>query len=127
MYPQDTKPATPPAEPRCEECGCAEMVYCWHEFANGTRHVRRSCASCGKWNGFAPRQPPFTEAADQQRFDTAALDALILAEQEGIELVSDSRGIFLRPWNKASERLKRAVRQQQHLLASLLGNTARRN
>jgi uncharacterized protein (DUF3820 family) len=43
----------PPAEPVCPGCGGREMRYTWQTDSIGRRHIRRSCAACGRRCGFA--------------------------------------------------------------------------
>jgi hypothetical protein len=111
-----------PQPPSC--CGSAELRYSWHQFANGERQVRRECPRCGRSLGFAPRVKPYTDYADASASPTALLDAVQLAEEEGVRLVSDGRRVRVEPWHEASARLKALVLQQQHLLARLLGREA---
>src|SRR5206468_3705505 len=106
-------------------CGGSALRHVWSEDRQGRRQVRRECACCGTWLGFAPRVPPFTDLADAAASPTPLLDALLLADSEGIQLVSDRRSVRVEPWHKASDRLKDLIRQRQHLLAQLLGNTRR--
>jgi hypothetical protein len=43
----------PPPEPTCGQCGGVEMTYRWQEDSLGRRHIRRTCARCNRWCGFA--------------------------------------------------------------------------
>ena len=118
-------PTPPPRDPLppCPRCGSAdEPLLSWHQQRDGRRAIRRTCGRCGAWRGTAPQTSGNIAAADRAAIPTAALDALLLSEEEGVELVSDGRGILLgRNGHRASARLRDAVRQQGHLLASLLG------
>jgi hypothetical protein len=119
-------PEGPPPAPPPSCCGSSELRYTWHQFSNGTMQVRRSCPRCGRSLGFAPRQSPYTDYADASASPTALLDALLLAEAEGVELVSDGSWVGIgRGGNRASPELRDALRQQGHLLASLLGRLPR--
>lgn len=126
-------PAPPPPNPNacwrgpCRRCGCPRIGYAWHQFSNGTMQIRASCQQCGNWCGHAPRVEPFITLANAAASPTPTLDAVLLAEEEGCELVSDGAGVRIEPWGRASERLKDLVRERQHLLASLLGSHGGRN
>jgi hypothetical protein len=106
----------------CPECG-GQAVFTWQQFRSGHWHVRASCSQCDRFLGFAPKVSPFVDEADANASPTATLDAVILAEAEGVKLVSDGKGVWCEPWGKASERLLQLVRERSHLLAGLLGVT----
>jgi hypothetical protein len=109
----------------CHRCG-GPVGYRWQEIADGRRQVRASCGRCGLWLGFAPQIEPDLTEADRNASPTATLDALTLAEAEGVELVSDGHTVWCHPWGRASPTLEALVRQRGHLLAGLLGNTRNR-
>ena len=56
----------PPAQPsKCQTCGSTEgSIYQWQKFSNGTRHVRESCKTCGKYIRYAPKTEEIVAAAD---------------------------------------------------------------
>jgi hypothetical protein len=71
-------------------------------------------------------RPPYSTEADAAASETPLLDALILAEDEQVQLLSDGEHVRLGAgWDRASAALQDAVRQQGHLLASMLGRTNR--
>src|SRR6266508_761495 len=100
----------------CHRCGDRQVNYRWHEYRNGVRQVRASCARCGQQLGHAPRTSPYTDEADRHASETPTLDVLLLAEQEGVKIVSDGQQVHCEPWGKASEKLKDLVRQCGHQL-----------
>jgi hypothetical protein len=121
-------PPPPPPEPLCPRCGSADRDYRWGEDRLGRRMIRRTCRCCGTWLGFAPKIEPYTTEADANANATPTLDVLLLAEAEGVELISDGQQVRIGyGWERASMRLKNAIRQRGHLLASLLGNTTKRS
>jgi hypothetical protein len=109
----------------CPECG-GPAGYHWQQIRDGRKQVRANCQRCGGWCGYAPQREPYTTGADRNASPTATLDTVILAEAEGVGLVSDGRTVWLSPWGKASPELEALVRQQAHLLAGLLRNTRNR-
>jgi hypothetical protein len=114
-------PPAPKPPPPCSRCRGSALRLEWMEDSLGRRQVRRSCAGCGGFRGFAGQSPANVAEADGNASPTAVLDALQLAEADGCRLVSDGRGVSVEPWDRGSERLKSLVRQQQHLQAGLLG------
>lgn len=116
-------PAAKPVRP-CHRCGSLDHRYTWQEDRRGNRRIRRSCRSCGRFCEFAPMTEPFVSEANANASPAPTLDALLLAEAEGIELASDGKTVWIAgDRRKASEQLQNAVRQRGHLLASLLGKT----
>jgi hypothetical protein len=119
--PQPSKPLPP-----CPRCRGTEMRHSWQEDRTGRRLIRRECARCSGWCGFAPQTPANVAEADRNANQTPALDALVLAADENVELLSDGAQTYLgRGWDRASPQLQDAVRQCGHRLASLLGRTER--
>src|SRR5262245_6485233 len=89
-------PATNPAagwRGPCSGCGCKAIDYRWHEFSNGTKQIRASCSRCHAWLGTAPRVEPYTTEADRNASPTAVLDAVILAQEEQVALISDGYSV----------------------------------
>jgi predicted nucleic-acid-binding Zn-ribbon protein len=48
----------------CPRCGSLDFRFTWQTFANGTRHVRRTCRRCGRFGGYAAQSPENVAAAD---------------------------------------------------------------
>jgi hypothetical protein len=108
----------------CDRCKSPEVGYRWFQYRNGQRNVEAFCIDCGRKLGIAPRLSPYTDRADANASPTCTLDALLLAAEEGVTLISDGRAVTFGPgdWTQASPRLKQLVRERQSLLASLLGD-----
>jgi hypothetical protein len=53
----------------CPACGGAEVKTAWQTFADGSRHVRATCAGCGKFLRYLPHGYK-VERADPQRMKT---------------------------------------------------------
>jgi len=105
-------------------CGCGgPVVYRWQQFRDGRRQIRASCERCDRWLGFAPIREPYTGLADKVSSPTVILDALTVAQDEGVELRSDGHAVWCWPWGRASARLEQLVREKAHLLAGLIGDT----
>jgi hypothetical protein len=121
----DTTNTSPPcwAGP-CPRCG-GPATYNWQEIRDGRRQVRASCRQCGTWLGFAPQREPYIGLANAAACPTVTIDALALAEDEDVELMSDGSTVWCEPHGKASERLRQMVRERGRLLASLLGDTTK--
>jgi hypothetical protein len=117
----------PPPEPSCQRCGKVPLVYGWAQDRNGNRRIRRECSRCGAWLGVAPLVPEYIARADANASPAPVLDVLTRCEELGISLQSDgSRVDFAGDgWRKATPELRRTVKQCSHLLAGLLGKTAR--
>jgi hypothetical protein len=119
-------PETPaPRQPRpCSRCGSEAFRFSWQEDRRGGRRIRQACADCNGFISFMPVCEPFISEANASASPAAVLDALLLAEQEGVELASDGKTVWIRgDRRRASQRLQDAVRQNAHLLAGLLGRT----
>jgi hypothetical protein len=96
---------------RCEKCGrgpAACLIY-WAQLPGGVRAVVIECERCA-WVGHLPATPAYAAAADAGTSPTAVLDALTLAEQEGVRIVWREGGLGLLPCGRASARLERLVR-----------------
>ena len=39
----------------------SDMLYRWHEFANGTKHITCHCPQCGKHCGFTPKTKKYID------------------------------------------------------------------
>ncbi len=116
------------APPRpCQQCGGTTARHTWQQDRLGRKHIRRECARCGTWLGFAPRVAPFTTEADAQASPTALLDALMQLEDLGLELRSDGATVWFAPgdWRRVPPSLYALVRQCNHQLARLLGRRLR--
>ena len=50
--------------PQCPACGSGRLVYAWRRFQNGSRHIHAGCRDCGRFCGWAPRQPYYATRAD---------------------------------------------------------------
>jgi hypothetical protein len=109
----------------CQRCGCATVGDHWLEQRDGRRVVRASCPQCKASLGTAPSVEPYTTLADQAASETPTLDALTLAEEEGVKIVSDGASAWCEPWGRASERLRQLVRERGNLLARMIGDTTR--
>jgi len=105
----------------CGRCG-GSVRYEWQEFSNGTKQIRATCRACGGSCGHAPRVEPFITEANRNASPTASLTALVLAAEEGVQLLSDGKRVQPVPYDRASQRLRELVRQECHLLAGLLGD-----
>jgi hypothetical protein len=103
----------------CPRCG-GPVGYAWQQIRDSRRQVRASCQRCAGFCGYAPQREPFTTEADAAASPTATLDALVLAEQEGVEQVSDGHTVHCSPWGKVSPELEALVRQRRRLVAALL-------
>ncbi len=116
-------PAPKPVRP-CQRCGSLDTRHTWQEDRIGRRRIRRTCNRCNGFMEFAAEIEPFITEANANASATPTIDALVMAEAEGIELGSDGLTTWIAGDSRlASERLKDAVRQRGHLLASLLGRT----
>jgi hypothetical protein len=83
------------------------LIY-WAE-VSGVRVPLAECERCGSLLYLEPT-PAVTAAADAGTSTTAPLDALTLAEQEGVRIVRREGGLGLLPHGRASARLERLVR-----------------
>ena len=112
------KPLTP-----CGRCNSADAPrLTWHEQRDGRRAIRRTCERCGHWCGHAAQTPANIAEANRNASRAPILDAILLAAEENVELISDGQAVRLgRGWERASAALKDAVRQRGRLLASLIG------
>jgi hypothetical protein len=55
---------TPAAEGLvCRTCGGQRFQTCWHTFRDGSRHIRVDCASCGRFQRYAPQEQSRYEPA----------------------------------------------------------------
>jgi hypothetical protein len=116
-------PVQPPAPPpRCRRCGGLNMALYWQELAGqGTRTIRADCRRCGRFVTFVPQTEANVARADAVNKPAAMLDALTLADAEGVELVNVARRhLRICPHGKASAELERLVRQSKHLLLAML-------
>ena len=110
--------------PVCQRCGPqADVKLCWLQMRNGGRQIRRECGTCGRWLGAAPQTSENVAEANRNQLPAPALDALLLADAEGVQLVSDGQAADIAPghWRKASPALREALQQSRHLLGSMIG------
>jgi hypothetical protein len=117
-------PEPPPhVPPSCSRCrGRTEISYSWFQDALGRSRIKRRCR-CGEDLGFAPHLPEFVARADAAASPTAALDALVLAEELGVELVSDGAAVRVASgWRNVTPELRRRVGECRHQLGRLLGD-----
>jgi len=121
------RPPPPPDPGPCWRCGGLQYRCRWTEDRLGRRQVRRECANCGTWRGFAPRRAPFTDEADAAASDSAALDVLTQCEDLGLELRSDGRAADFAgaDWLRAPPELSARLRECRGQLGRLLGDTRR--
>jgi hypothetical protein len=117
--PPEQEPAPPP---RCRRCGGMEMRLYWQELAGkGARTIRADCKRCGRFTTFVPQTAANVAQADAADRPAAMLDALTLADAEGVELVNVAgRHLRICPHGKASAELERLVRESNHLLLAML-------
>lgn len=123
--------ATPPPAPvrtasaplPCQRCRVVDVRHTWQEDRLGRKRIRRTCKRCGAWMGCAPTVEPFVSEANASASPTAVLDVLLMAEAEGVRLVSDGAAADLAPgdWRRASPQLRDRLQQCRHLLGSMLG------
>lgn len=113
--PPEPGPAPRPRS-RCRRCGGYAVVATWHEQRGGRKAIRASCSACGGFRGFLPLTPENVAEADAALSPTGLLDALLLADREGVELVAAAGRVEVRPRERASPRLQELVRQSQHAL-----------
>jgi hypothetical protein len=92
------------------------MRLAWHGHRDGRRAIRSECAACGNWCGAVPLTPENMQKADAAQPAAGLLDALTLAEDEGVDLVLVGGRVEARPWQGASRKLRELVRQSQHAL-----------
>jgi hypothetical protein len=105
----------------CRRCGGVELRLYWQELANNTRLIRGDCRRCGKFISFQPQSAENVARADAAKSATGLLDLLTRAEDEGVSVVSvNGRTIHVIPPGKASPELLAMVRQNKHLLLSML-------
>jgi hypothetical protein len=57
-------PAPPPREPACPKHPNVGFLCSWKVDSLGRRHVRASCATCGRHLGFVPAVGEYAEMAD---------------------------------------------------------------
>jgi hypothetical protein len=119
-------PPPPPPRLRCPDCRSAsEPRFTWQQDRRGDKRIRAECGACQKFIAFAPLREPYTLAADALASSRPAVDALLLAEQEGIELASDEASVrfaTVQGYHAASQRLRDLlVRQANHVLGSMMG------
>jgi hypothetical protein len=117
-------PEPPPhVPPSCPRCRAATVIgYSWYEDRLGRRFIKRRCR-CGEDLGFAPHLPEFVARADAAASPTPVLDALVLAEELGIELVSDGEAVAVAcGWHRLTPELRRKLGQCRHQLARLMGD-----
>jgi hypothetical protein len=60
----EVPPAPPRKEPRCDRHPAAGFLCSWLVDAIGRRHVRATCATCGRRLGFVPATGEYAEMAD---------------------------------------------------------------
>ena len=108
----------PPPRPRppCRRCGCTAFRMTWQEQRGGTKAIRSECQRCGARCGVAPLTAENVAAANAVQPEAGLLDALVLAEEEGCELVPEGGRVEVQPWQRASRKLRELVRQSQHAL-----------
>src|SRR5581483_4224317 len=120
---REAPPAPPRRIPACRACGpAAKVTYLWSEDRAGRKYIRSECRACGRWLGAAPLTEPFTTLADAAASKAPVLDALIGADDAGVQLVSDGAAVHFAAngWHNAPPELRRAVRQCNHTLAKML-------
>lgn len=116
-------PDQPIAAPTCGRCGTATIRYRWIQDRLGRRQIRRECARCGNWMGFAPQVEPYTTEADAEAGQTPILDVVIRLEELGVTLQSDGRRAWVGAddWGRVPPDLHALIRQCAHTLASMVG------
>jgi hypothetical protein len=124
-----TPPPAPPPKPipPCGNCGDASPGRLLHgQCRNGQPYIRRECCGCGRSRGHAPLTDANRAEADKLASPTALLDALTLCEEHGVQLRSDGAAVSFESgadWARAPDQLRRAIRQANHTLATMLGKT----
>jgi hypothetical protein len=117
-------PPPPPPRIQCSDClSASEPRFIWQEDRAGRRRGAE-CQGCQRFITFAPTCPPYTTEADRRASPTPVLDALVLAEEEGIGLRSDGEAVtFATPHDRsrAPERLRDLLRKANHVLGSMMG------
>jgi hypothetical protein len=90
----------------------------------GRRFIRSECRTCCRSLGAKPLIPPYTAKADNNASPTALLDALLALEDANLGVASDGKSLTLGvDLLKASPEVRDLLRQCNHSLASMLGNT----
>jgi hypothetical protein len=118
-------PPAPPPKPLgpCPRCGGHAVLATWYELRDGRRAIRATCSACAAHRGFLPETAENVALADAARPAAPLLDALVQADQEGVELVVTGGRVEPHPYRLASLRLRDLVRQSQHsLLRHLRGD-----
>jgi hypothetical protein len=118
----------PPPAPTCKRCPGARTLARWMEDRRGQRRLRAECGRCRRWLGFLPLAQPYLAEADGAASPTDVLDVLLALEDLGIGLESDGASCWFAGdgWHRTPPDLRSLVKQCNHRLAALLGNTARR-
>jgi hypothetical protein len=75
-----TPPAAPPPAPPapCRRCGDTRHVHRWALDRLGRRVIRKACAGCERFCGFAPQVEPFVREADAAEHRESAAAARLL-------------------------------------------------
>jgi hypothetical protein len=118
-------PVQPPApRRRCFRCHSTQILANWHQWRNGSRHVRGTCARCGAWCGTLPQTEANIAEANRNASPTPVITALVELEALGVELVSDGNSVSYvgDGWRKVPRELDAIVRQCSHTLARMIGD-----
>jgi hypothetical protein len=114
--------------PDCPQCGKAGVDYRWHEISDGRRQIRRSCARCYAWLGYAPQSPEFIALADAAASPNPILDALLKLDELGATLQSDGTRVWLgaESFRRVPPEVQDLIRQSGRTLAGMIGKTTNR-
>jgi hypothetical protein len=118
-------PAKPAAEPSCSKCGRFDLQLYWYQQRDGRKQIKAICPTHGLLAAALPHTPANVQRADAAQPQAGLLDALVLADELGVELVVVGGAIDIQPWQRATVELRRLVKQSQHQLVRHLQNGAR--
>lgn len=119
-------PDQPPPRPEpCRRCGADGWPRCtWLQMRDGRKQITADCAKCGARIFFAPQVEPYVSLANATASKMPILEVLNQADELGVTLRSDGKGVVLagpEDWKRVTPRFRELLRQCQHDLAGLIG------